>query len=81
MYDDDDYRNFAWSISSYPKITDIDLNNGTFSSARGKAKCTYEEKNSDDSWEPDDDSTTFSVNGGFSISNGKVKVTLDDSDY
>lgn len=81
LYDDDDYRNFAWSISSYPKITDIDLNNGTFSSARGKAKCTYEEKNSDDSWEPDDDSTTFSVNGGFSISNGKVKVTLDDSDY
>lgn len=81
VYDDDDYRNFAWSISSYPKISDIDLNNGTFSSARGKAKCTYEEKNSDDSWEPEDDSTTFSVNGYFSISNGKVKVSLDDSDY
>ena len=81
VYDEEDYRNFAWSISVYPKISDIDLGYGTFSSATGKAKCTYEEKDFDDSWEPENDSSTFTVSGDFTIANGKVKVTLDDSNY
>ena len=45
LYDEDYYRNFAWSISVYPKLSDIDLDYGTFSTRQGKAKCTYEEKN------------------------------------
>ena len=63
LYDEDYYRNFAWSISVYPKLSDIDLDYGTFSTRQGKAKCTYEEKNFDDSWESQDDSTHFTVNG------------------
>ena len=74
------YRNFAWSISVYPKLSDIDLDYGTFSTRQGKAKCTYEEKNFDDSWESQDDSTHFTVNGSFSIRDGKLSVTIDDED-
>ena len=81
VYDEEDYRNFAWSISVYPKITDIDLNTGTFYSRQGKTKVTYEEKNYDDSWEPEDDTTTFHASGSFTIRNGKVSVTLDDGGY
>ena len=78
LYDEDYYRNFAWSISVYPKLSDIDLDYGTFSTRQGKAKCTYEEKNFDDSWESQDDSTHFTVNGSFSIRDGKLSVTIDD---
>lgn len=53
---------------------------GTFSTRQGKAKCTYEEKNFDDSWESQDDSTHFTVNGSFSIRDGKLSVTIDDED-
>ena len=80
LYDEDYYRNFAWSISAYPKLSDIDLDYGTFSTRQGKAKCTYEEKNFDDSWESQDDSTHFTVNGSFSIRDGKLSVTIDDED-
>lgn len=80
LYDEDYYRNFAWSISVYPKLSDIDLDYGTFSTRQGKAKCTYEEKNFDDSWESQDDSTHFTVNGSFSIRDGKLSVTIDDED-
>ena len=78
LYDEDYYRNFAWSISVYPKLSDIDLDYGTFSTRQGK--CTYEEKNFDDSWESQDDSTHFTVNGSFSIRDGKLSVTIDDED-
>ena len=80
LYDEDYYRNFAWSISVYPKLSDIDLDYGTFSTRQGKAKCTYEEKNFDDSWESQDNSTHFTVNGSFSIRDGKLSVTIDDED-
>ena len=80
LYDEDYYRNFAWSISVYPKLSDIDLDYGTFSTRQGKAKCTYEEKHFDDSWESQDDSTHFTVNGSFSIRDGKLSVTIDDED-
>ena len=80
LYDEDYYRNFAWSISVYPKLSDIDLDYGTFSARQGKAKCTYEEKNFDDSWKSQDDSTHFTVNGSFSIRDGKLSVTIDDED-
>ena len=34
----------------------------------------------DDSWESQDDSTHFTVNGSFSIRDGKLSVTIDDED-
>ena len=37
LYDEDFYRIFAWSISVYPILSDIDLDYGTFSTRLGKA--------------------------------------------
>ena len=51
-----------------------------FDTKTGKAKCTYEVKDGD-SWDPDDDSTTFNASGSFAIKDGKVTVTLDDGGY
>lgn len=75
--DDDDYRNFAWSIIKYPKISNINLEDGSFSTESGKAKCTYEEKKYDDSWGSEDTSDTFNTSGSFTIKNDKLKVSLD----
>lgn len=80
VWDEDNYRNFAWSISIYPKIDEVDLDYGAFDTKTGKAKCTYEVKDGD-SWDPDDDSTTFNASGSFAIKDGKVTVTLDDGGY
>ena len=80
VWDEDNYRNFAWSISVYPKIDEVDLDYGAFDTKTGKAKCTYEVKDGD-SWDPDDDSTTFNASGSFAIKDGKVTVTLDDGGY
>ena len=80
IYDDDQYRNFAWSISRYPEIKDIDLENGSFTTKNGRAKVTYEWKIVDD-WNPEDSSVTFRANGSFVIKDGKVIVTFDDDGY
>lgn len=80
VWDEDNYRNFAWSISIYPKIDEVDLDYGAFDTKTGKAKCTYEVKDGD-SWDSDDDSTTFNASGSFAIKDGKVTVTLDDGGY
>lgn len=78
-YDDEQYRNFAWSITKYPEIKDIDLENGSFTTKNGKAKITYEWKIGDD-WDPEDSSETFRANGSFVIKDGKVIVTFDEDD-
>lgn len=80
VYDDDEYRNFAWSISKYPEIKDIDLENGSFTTKSGKAKLTYEWQIGDE-WEPSDTSDTFHANGSFAIKDGKVTITFDDDGY
>ena len=66
--------------ASNPKIDEVDLDYGAFDTKTGKAKCTYEVKDGD-SWDPDDDSTTFNASGSFAIKDGKVTVTLDDGGY
>lgn len=80
IYDDDEYRNFAWSISKYPEINDIDLENGSFTTKSGKAKLTYEWQIGDE-WKPSDTSDTFHANGSFAIKDGKVTITFDDDGY
>lgn len=75
MAEDDDYRNFAWSINSYPKVRHVDLS-GTFETSSFKAKATYERQDwFDDTWEPDDQEQTFYVQGKFRIDGDTVKVT------
>ena len=44
VWDEDNYRNFAWSISIYPKIDEVDLDYGAFDTKTGKAKCPSEVK-------------------------------------
>lgn len=73
----DDYRNFAWSIASYPTVQNVDVSAKSFETTSGNAKVTYDEKSGDD-WSPESDSNSFTVNGTFSIVNNQVKVTFSD---
>lgn len=73
----DDYRNFAWSIASYPTVQNVDVSAKSFETTSGDAKVTYDEKSGDD-WSPESDSNSFTVNGTFSIVNNQVKVTFSD---
>ncbi|WEV65676.1 zinc-ribbon domain-containing protein [Bifidobacterium sp. ESL0764] len=80
--DDDDYRNFAWTVVSYPKVSDsyIDIEQGSFgtTSSSGKMKLSYERKSYDDEWKPDDTTTTANgIRGTFTISGNKVKVAFN----
>ena len=75
-YSDDDFRNFAWSITKYPEVSDVDPNYGSFSASEGDVKVTYEYHSYDGSWSPENDSTSFYVYGTFSINGDKVTVDL-----
>jgi len=44
----------------------------------GEAKVAYEYKNYDDSWEPTDSSTSFSISGQFTLDGDKLDITLDE---
>lgn len=77
---DDDYRNIAWNITEYPTVTtdDLSIDSGSFYVYGGEAKVAYEYKNYDDSWEPTDSSTSFSISGQFTLDGDKLDITLDD---
>ena len=74
--DDDGYRNFAWSITEFPEIDAVSLSDGSFSTGSyGEAKVTFERQRYDDSWEPDDYESSFSVYGTFEIDGDTVTIT------
>lgn len=77
---DDDYRNIAWNITEYPTVTtdDLSIDSGSFYVYGGEAKVAYEYKNYDDSWEPTDSSTSFSISGQFTLDGDKLDITLDE---
>ena len=77
---DDDYRNIAWNITEYPTVTtdDLSIDSGSFYVYGGKVKVAYEYKNYDDSWEPTDRSTSFSISGKFTLDGDKLDITLDE---
>lgn len=77
---DDDYRNIAWNITEYPTVTtdDLSIDSGSYYVYGGEAKVAYEYKNYDDSWEPTDSSTSFSISGQFTLDGDKLDITLDD---
>ena len=77
---DDDYRNIAWNITEYPTVTtdDLSIDSGSFYVYGGEAEVAYEYKNYDDSWEPTDRSTSFSISGKFTLDGDKLDITLDE---
>ncbi|WP_239457550.1 MFS transporter [Bifidobacterium pullorum] len=79
-WSDEYYRNYSWSITKYPKVTDVDLS-GSFSASSGTAKVTYDRKNWDDTWEPDSDEDSFECYGTYTIDGNKVTVDLNSSYY
>lgn len=81
MYDSDSVRNVSWSIVDYPNISadDISLSGGSFYGSDGEVKVTYEYQNFDNTWDPENDSTSYSVSGKFEIDGDKVTVDIGDS--
>lgn len=80
VYSSDRYRNFSWSVTESPTVDYVSLDGGTFSTGLGEAQATYEYQNYDETWEPDDYTDTFYVNGDFIIDGDGVTVTFDE-DY
>ena len=76
------YRNFAWSITTYPTIDYINLSSKTFYLSSGDARVSYDDKFLDD-WTPEKSDDYFDVSGTFTISGNTVRVTIQDpsSDY
>ena len=71
------YRNFKWTIDGYPKVTSVSLSDSSFSTDEGDVTANYEYRYSD-GWEPEDDSSTFSVYGTFTIKDNKVSVEFSE---
>ena len=80
VFSSDRYRNFSWSVTESPTVDYVSLDDGTFSTDLGEAQATYEYQNYDETWEPDDYTDTFYVNGDFVIDGDGVTVTFDE-DY
>lgn len=71
------YRNFKWTIDGYPKVTSVSLSDSSFNTDEGDVTANYEYRYSD-GWEPEDDSSTFSVYGTFTIKDNKVSVEFSE---
>ena len=76
-FSEDRYRNVTWSITESPEVDYIDLGSGEFMTSGGEATATYEYRQYDDSWEPDDYTDYIYVYGSFTIDGGQVNVTMD----
>lgn len=75
-----DSRNFSWSVSEYPNVyvTSGSMQDGDFSVSGGTMKYTYEYKSYDNSWKPEDSTTSiYSAGGTFHIDGDKVTVTFN----
>lgn len=76
-FSEDRYRNVTWSITESPEVDYIDLDSGEFMTSGGEATATYEYRQYDDSWEPDDYTDYIYVYGSFTIDGDQVNVTMD----
>ena len=76
-FSEDHYRNVTWSITESPEVDYIDLGSGEFMTSGGEATATYEYRQYDDSWEPDDYTDYIYVYGSFTIDGDQVNVTMD----
>lgn len=76
-FSEDRYRNVTWSITESPEVDYIDLGSGEFMTSGGEATATYEYRQYDDSWEPDDYTDYIYVYGSFTIDGDQVNVTMD----
>ena len=77
VYLKDRYRNFAWSITESPVIDYVDLGSSMFSASVGEAEVTYEYRINDDTWEPEDSTDFFYLDGTFAIEGDQVTVTIN----
>ncbi|KFI58586.1 heme utilization or adhesion related exo protein [Bifidobacterium cuniculi] len=75
-------RNFAWTVSQYPKVTrNVSVQDGTFTTYGGTMKYTYEEKRSS-GWTPDNGSSEIgAMPGTFDIDGDTVHVDFDTSGF
>lgn len=76
-FSEDRYRNVTWSITESPEVDYIDLGSGEFMTSGGEVTATYEYRQYDDSWEPDDYTDYIYVYGSFTIDGDQVNVTMD----
>lgn len=78
------YSDFSWSVNSYPKVDDVNMENSSFSteSNEGEMKLYYKYRFfDDDDWESENTNCEISeITGTFTITNNKVKVSFDDDD-
>ncbi|WP_165775866.1 zinc ribbon domain-containing protein [Bifidobacterium scaligerum] len=80
-YNSQKYRNFSWSIDTYPEVNYISLSDGSYDTDYdGKVTVKYE-YHYYDGWESEDDWNYFSADGNFTIKDGKVTVDLSSSSY
>ncbi|KFI58994.1 heme utilization protein [Bifidobacterium gallicum DSM 20093 = LMG 11596] len=78
----DKYRNFSWTVSDYPTVTEsnISMEEGSFAVNNGRMKYTYESKSSS-GWTPEQSSTSIGyMSGSFAINGDSVDVTVDEDD-
>lgn len=69
------YRNFKWKVKDYATVDDVEMARSSYTTKEGEVKMNYE-YHSSDGWEPEDGSRSFTANGTFSISDGKVSVSI-----
>lgn len=79
------YSNVKRKVSNRPKLKELDVVSGTFSTDTIDAVITYQERyHSDDPWENETSDRSGSLEGTFTLKNEHVSVTInndDDTDY
>lgn len=79
--DSDSYSDLSWSITKYPVIRTIDLEDGSFSFGSGTATLKYRHKDFFDDWTDDSDDNTIYGDGTFTLDGNKLTVKFDNSSW
>ena len=79
--DSDSYSDLSWSITKYPVIRSIDLEDGSFSFGGGTATLKYRHKDFFDDWTDDSDDNTIYGDGTFTLDGNKLTVKFDNSSW
>lgn len=79
--DSDSYSDLSWSITKYPVIRSIDLEDGSFSFGSGTATLKYRHKDFFDDWTDDSDDNTIYGDGTFTLDGNKLTVKFDNSSW
>lgn len=77
----DSYNDLSWSITKYPVIRTIDLEDGSFSFGSGTATLKYRHKDFFDDWTDDSDDNTIYGDGTFTLDGNKLTVKFDNSSW